>query len=153
MDRRAESNFGLNYAAAMANARGLPLLVYEGLAPADYPYANDRIHTFMLQAVPETSRCMKRLGAGYCFYLRRKLSDPNDILYRLAAEAAAVITDDYPTFITAQHNSSVASGIGVAFYADGFKLHHFAHVLPRETAYGIPAPSVPRIHRMLPECI
>src|SRR5579862_5326465 len=96
MDRRAESNFALNFAATIANDRGLPLLVYEGLT-CTYKQANDRIHTFMLQAVPETARRVERLGAGYCFYLRRKRSDPNDVLYRLAADAAAVVTDDYPT--------------------------------------------------------
>src|SRR3982750_4108447 len=77
MDRRAEANFGLLHAADLANERGLPLLVYEGLT-CTYKQANDRMHTFMLQAVPETARRMKRLGAGYCFYLRRILADPND---------------------------------------------------------------------------
>jgi deoxyribodipyrimidine photo-lyase len=66
MDRRAESNFGMHYAAGLANERGLPLLVYEGLT-CSYPQANDRLHTFMLQAVPETARRMKRLGAGVLF--------------------------------------------------------------------------------------
>src|SRR4051812_38231253 len=102
MNRRAECNFALNYAAGLANERELPLLVYEGLT-CTYKQANDRIHTFMLQAVPETARRVKRLGAGYAFYLRRKPSDANDILYRLAGKAAAVVTDDYPTFIAAQH--------------------------------------------------
>jgi deoxyribodipyrimidine photo-lyase len=116
MDRRAESNFGLLHAAAVANQRGLPLLVYEGLT-CTYKQANDRIHTFMMQAVPETARRMRKLGAGYCFYLRRTRSDANDILYRLAESAAAVITDDYPTFIAAGHNRSVPAKIGVAFHA------------------------------------
>src|ERR1035438_6320028 len=106
MDRRAEANFGLAFAAQLANEHGLPLLVYEGLT-CTYKQANDRIHTFMLQAVPDTERRIKKLGAGYCFYLRRKRTDANDVLYRLAARAAAVVTDDYPTFIAAQHNSSV----------------------------------------------
>ena len=100
MDRRAEANFGLNYAIKLANERDLPLLVYEGLT-CTYKQANDRIHTFMLQAVPETARRIKQLGAGDCFYPRRQRSDRNDVLYRLAARAAAVVTDDYPTFIAA----------------------------------------------------
>src|SRR5262249_4831573 len=57
------------------------------------------------------------LGAGYCFYLRRRPSDANDVLYRLAAKAAAVVTDDYPTFVAAQHNSSVPGKIGGAYSA------------------------------------
>jgi deoxyribodipyrimidine photo-lyase len=148
MDRRAESNFGLNFAAEMANERGLPLLVYEGLT-CTYKQANDRIHTFMLQAVPETARRMKRLGAGYGFYLRRQPADPNDILYRLANHAAAVVTDDYPTFIAKQHNASVPGKIGVAFYAvDSSCIVPMNRHEKREYgAYTIR----PRIHRMLPE--
>src|ERR1700683_1357557 len=82
MDRRAESNFALSFAASLANERDLPLLVYEGLT-CTYKQENDPIHTFMLQAVPETERRLLRLGAGYCFYLRRKRPDANDVLYRL----------------------------------------------------------------------
>jgi deoxyribodipyrimidine photo-lyase len=148
MDRRAEANFGLSFAARLANERDLPLLVYEGLT-CTYRQANDRIHTFMLQAVPETARRMQRLGAGYCFYLRRNLADSNDVLYRLAAQAAAVVTDDYPTFITAQHNRSVPEKIGVAFYAVDSSC-----IVPmsrhEKRAYG--AYTIrPRIQKLLPE--
>jgi deoxyribodipyrimidine photo-lyase len=47
MNRRAESNQALVYAAQIANENNLSLLVYEGLA-CDYPHASDRLHTFML---------------------------------------------------------------------------------------------------------
>ncbi|HEY3841206.1 MAG TPA: deoxyribodipyrimidine photo-lyase [Bryobacteraceae bacterium] len=146
MARRAEANFGLNFAAETANERGLPLLVYEGLT-CTYREANDRIHTFMLQAVPETARRVGRIGAGYCFYLRRKRSDANDVLYRLAEEAAAVVTDDYPTFIAARHNASVPAKIGVAYYAvDSSCIVPMQRHEKREYgAYTIR----PRIHRVL----
>ncbi len=148
MNRRAEANFGLSFAASLANSRRLPLLVYEGLTYT-YKQANDRVHTFMLQAVPDTARQMQQLGAGYCFYLRRNPSDPNDVLYRLAGNAAAVVTDDYPTFIAAQHNRSVPGKIGVAFYAVDSSC-----IVPMsrhdKRAYG--AYTIrPRIHKLLPE--
>jgi deoxyribodipyrimidine photo-lyase len=146
MDRRAESNFALEFAASIANDRGLPLLVYEGLT-CTYKQANDRIHTFILQAVPETARRIKRLGAGYSFYLRRRRSDPNDVLYRLASRAAAVVTDDYPVFIAAQHNASVPSKIEVAYYAvDSSCIVPMSRLEKREYgAYTIR----PRINRLL----
>ena len=146
MNRRAECNFGLHFAAALANERNLPLLVYEGLT-CSYKQANDRIHTFMLEAVPETARRMQRLGAGYCFYLRRQSSDPNDVLYRLAANAGAVVTDDYPTFIAAQHNSSVPGKIEVAYFAvDSSCIVPMSRHEKREYgAYTIR----PRIHKVL----
>ncbi len=116
MNRRAESNHALTFAADLANQAGLPLLFYEGLT-CSYPFANDRFHTFLLEGVPETSRRLSKLGIGYVFHLRKRKSDPNDALYGLAADAAAVVTDDYPTFIAPTHNASVPSKLPVPYYA------------------------------------
>ena len=114
MNRRVDSNHGLAYAIHLANRRGLPVLVYEGLTCA-YPYASDRLHTFILEGVPETARRLGARGIGYNFYLRKRRSDANDTLYKLAAEAAIVVSDDYPTFIAAGHNASVPAKIGVPY--------------------------------------
>jgi len=43
-------------------------------------------------------------GVGYVFHSRRKNDSPNDIRYKLAQEATAIVTDDYPTFIARTHN-------------------------------------------------
>lgn len=115
-NQRADSNHALAYAAQLANSVKAPLLCYQGLTH-DYPHANDRLHTFILEGVAETERRLRRLGAGYVFYLRRRRSDPNDILYRLAAESAAVVTDDYPAFLAARHNRSVPPKLGMACLA------------------------------------
>lgn len=115
-NRRVESNHALAHAADLANERGLPLLVYEGLT-FSYPWANDRLHTFILEAVPGTAQQVKRIGAGYFFYLRARPSDANDVLYRLAARASCVVTDDYPVFIPAVYNRRVPAKIGVACIA------------------------------------
>jgi deoxyribodipyrimidine photo-lyase len=116
MNRRVDANHALAYAVSLANRRRLPVLYYEGLT-CDYPYANDRLHTFILEGVPETARRCAELGLGYVFYLRRRRTDPNDVLYRLAAAAAAIVTDDYPTFIARRHNRSVPAKLDVAYYA------------------------------------
>ena len=60
---------------------------------------------------------MAKRGIGYVFHLRRRRSDPNDALYRLAAQAALVVTDDYPVFIPRDHNRSVPAKIGVPYLA------------------------------------
>ena len=114
--RRVDFNHGLSYAASIANGHDLPLLVYEGLT-CSYPSANDRLHTFVIEAVPETARQLSGIGAGYFFYLRQKTGDPNNLVYRLAAKARCVVTDDYPVFIPAVHNASVPEKIGVKFIA------------------------------------
>lgn len=148
MNRRTSMNFALNYAIMQANELGLPLLVYEGLT-CTYPAANDRIHTFMLENVPEFASAVRKLGAGYCFYPRRKKKDANDVVYRLAKDAALLVTDDYPTFIPAKHNASVPGKIDVAYHAvDSSCIVPMNRLTKREwAAYTIR----PKIHKMLPE--
>ena len=93
MNRRVRFNHALLHAVELANLHGLPLLVYEGLT-CTYNLANRRLHTFILEAVPQTAAELKRRGAGYFFYLRARRSDPNDVFYRLAARAHTVVTDE-----------------------------------------------------------
>jgi deoxyribodipyrimidine photo-lyase len=115
MNRRVESNQALIHAADLANSLDLPLLYYEALT-CTYAFANDRIHMFILEGVPATSRKLRRLGIGYAFYLRRKKSDPDNLLYDLAKDAAAIVTDDYPTFIARQHNAAVPPKLDIPYY-------------------------------------
>ncbi len=116
MNRRVDANHGLLYAAEIANRYKLPVLFYEALT-CTYDYANDRLHTFVLGAVPETARRLAKAGIGYVFYLRRTKASRNDTFYELAGKAAAVVTDDYPTFIARQHNSRVPQKLAVSYYA------------------------------------
>jgi len=116
MNRRVAWNHALNYAAELANRARLPLLFYEGLTCA-YPYASDRLHTFILEGVPDTAQQLTKLGIGYVFYLRRGRADPDDMLYRLAKDAAAIVTDDYPAFIARRHNEHVPSRVAIPYYA------------------------------------
>ncbi|MFN7994784.1 MAG: deoxyribodipyrimidine photo-lyase [Bryobacteraceae bacterium] len=148
MNRRVESNHALLFAVETANDLNLPVLVYEGLT-CSYPYASDRFHHFILEGVSGTGKALANLGIGYVFYLRRKSSDPNDVLYRLASRAAAVVTDDYPTFVAARHNASVASKLDVSFSAvDSSCVVPMGLLGKREyAAYTIR----PKIHKLLPK--
>jgi deoxyribodipyrimidine photo-lyase len=116
MNRRPHSNQALEYAVRIANTLNLPVLFYEGLTFA-YPYASDRLHTFVLEGVADTAAALKRRGIGYRLYLRRTLGDANDVVYRLAADAAAVVTDDYPVFIASAHNARVPGRLDAAYFA------------------------------------
>ncbi|MEP6534406.1 MAG: deoxyribodipyrimidine photo-lyase [Bryobacteraceae bacterium] len=148
MNRRVSVNHGLAFAVEHANDLGLPVLYYEGLT-CTYPYANDRLHTFILEGVPDTAKKLEKLGIGYVFYPRRRKSDANDILYRLAEKAALVVTDDYPTFIAARHNASVPAKIDCPYYAvDSSCVVPMSRMEKREwAAYTIR----PKINRLLPE--
>lgn len=148
MNRRADANHALEYAIARANELKLPVLFYEGLT-CTYKEANDRMHTFVLEGVPETERRLRERGIGYCFYLRKTPASPNDVLYRLAAHAALTVTDDYPTFIAAGHNATVPQKIGVRYAAvDSSCVVPMNLLSKREyAAYTIR----PKIHRLLPQ--
>ena len=150
MNRRVESNHALAYAVETANGLGLPVLFYEGLT-CSYPNANDRFHTFLLEGVPGRARRLKTLGIGYVFHLRRLGGDPNDGFYRLAANAAAVVTDDYPVFVARDHNRSIPEKVTIPYYAvDSTCIVPMGHFTKQEyAAYTIR----PKIRKVLEECL
>jgi deoxyribodipyrimidine photo-lyase len=147
MNRRVDSNHALLHAAEIADRLGLPVLVYEALT-CSYEYANDRLHTFILEGVPETARRLQKAGIGYVFYLRRTKADRNDTFYEVAKQAAAIVSDDYPTFIARTHNTSVPAKLDAAYFAvDSSCIVPMSEIPHRQYgAYTIR----PRIHRLLP---
>jgi deoxyribodipyrimidine photo-lyase len=69
----------------------------------DYPWASDRLHTFILESAADLYPDLERRGIQYAFYLdtgtdgeTRRGRSP---LVRLAERAALVVTDFFPTFI------------------------------------------------------
>lgn len=147
MNRRVDGNHALLYAVELANRHRLPVLYYEGLT-CSYPKANDRLHTFILEGVPETLRRLHKAGIGYIFHLRRTASSPNHAVYDLARDAAALVTDDYPVFIAPRHNARVPQKLDLAYYAvDSSCIVPMRHIKERQyAAYTIR----PRIQRLLP---
>ena len=96
---RAHDNPALDFAVSQANALGLPLLVYHGLRH-DYPWASDRLHTFILESVADLYREFEARGIQYAFYLERARTPGSaSPLVALAHRAALVVTDWFPTFI------------------------------------------------------
>ena len=86
--QRAGWNHALEYAAALANELGKPLLVGFGLTD-DYPEANERHFAFMLEGLRDVAAELGGRGAG--FVIRR--GAPPDVAVSLAREAAAVVCD------------------------------------------------------------
>jgi deoxyribodipyrimidine photo-lyase len=145
MFKRASHNYALNFAIQMANELRLPLVVYEGLK-FYYPWANDRLHTFILEGVAEKYAELSERGIRYIFYLQRNSSDPKHTIRRLAREAAALVTDDYPCFIIPEHNERIAQFSLPVYAVDANGMVPLA-ALPKEeyAAYTIR----PKIHRLL----
>ena len=148
MNRRVAFNHALLYAAELANENDLPVLVYEGLT-CSYPYASDRFHTFILEGVADTERQLRKLGIGFIFHLRRRSMDPDDALYRLAENAAALVTDDYPVFVARQYNASVSVKLPIPYYVvDSSCIVPMSLLTKREwAAYTIR----PKIKKLLPK--
>jgi deoxyribodipyrimidine photo-lyase len=98
--QRAHDNFALDFAVEQANRLGLPMVVYHALRP-DYPWANDRLHTFILESVVDLYAGFAERGIQYGFDLDRGPGTraEGSPLLALAERAALIVTDYFPTFI------------------------------------------------------
>ncbi|GAB5376682.1 MAG: deoxyribodipyrimidine photo-lyase [Acuticoccus sp.] len=86
--QRADDNPALERAVDHANAAKLPLFVLFVIDP-DYPEANARHYTFMLEGLAETMAAVRRRGA----HMALRLGSPPEVASRIAQEAAAVVLD------------------------------------------------------------
>lgn len=96
--RRLQDNFALQHACWWARELDLPLLAFEPLA-AGYPYASHRLHAFVLQGMADNAAAADAAGVTCYPYVEPSPGAGNGLLARLAADAAVVVTDDYPTFV------------------------------------------------------
>jgi deoxyribodipyrimidine photo-lyase len=85
---RAEYNHALEYAIRRANGLGKPVLACFGLT-ADFPEANARHYTFLLEGLREARRGLERRGIP--LLVRR--GAPDAVAAELAREACLVVTD------------------------------------------------------------
>lgn len=116
MFKRATSNHALTFAVEQANARKLPLVVYEGLK-FYYPWASDRFHAYILEGVEEKRRQFEKLGIKYVFYLQKDDHSPKQTVARIARDAALIVTDDFPCFIIPDHNRAIVAKARIPVYA------------------------------------
>jgi len=116
MYKRVESNHALKFAIEKANELRLPLVVYEGLKYF-YPWASDRLHTFILEGVEEKKKAFEKLGIRYIFYLQADAHSPKQTVARLAKDAALIVTDDFPCFIIPEKNRRLAEKASIPVYA------------------------------------
>ena len=91
ISKRTSHNFALNFAIEAANQRKLPLVIYEGLKYY-YPWANDRLHTFILEGVEEKRSAFAAQGIRYVFTFTRR-TRPRDTV-RDSRDSALIVTDD-----------------------------------------------------------
>lgn len=95
--RRAHWNFALDRAVELARMLDRPLLVLEALN-VDYRWASDRLHRFVIDGMADNARAFAGTGVLYYPYIEPAAGAGKGLLERLAADACAVVTDDYPAF-------------------------------------------------------
>ncbi|MCG8418320.1 MAG: deoxyribodipyrimidine photolyase [Proteobacteria bacterium] len=95
--RRVSYNFALDRAIAIAREHSVPLIVLEALR-ADYPWASDRIHAFIIQGMRDNAASLERTPIAYYPYVEPRGGAGKGLLMALAGNACAVVTDDYPCF-------------------------------------------------------
>jgi deoxyribodipyrimidine photo-lyase len=95
--RRTQSNFSLQRAIEWALHLELPLVVLSALR-LDYPFASDRIHSFLLDSMEDVSQDLAPTRAHLFSYVEPTPGAGKGLLAALAAEAALVVTDDAPVF-------------------------------------------------------
>jgi deoxyribodipyrimidine photo-lyase len=95
--RRTTSSFALDRALAHAVELGRPLLVLEALR-ADYRWASDRLHAFVLQGMADNAAAFAAAGITYLPYVERDIGEGRGLLAALAKRACVVVTDEQPGF-------------------------------------------------------
>ncbi|MGB0385999.1 MAG: deoxyribodipyrimidine photo-lyase [Ardenticatenaceae bacterium] len=86
--QRAEYNHALEYAIEEANALGQPLLVAFGLTD-DYPEANLRHYTFMLEGLQDVQRSLRERGIKMVV----RYGAPDEVALALGREASLIVCD------------------------------------------------------------
>ena len=115
-NRRATRNFALDRALEWCRKLELPLVVLEGLR-ADYPWASDRHHRFVLDGMRANERAFQDSGALYHPYVERVPGDGRGLLEALSQRAAVVIADDYPEFFLPRMLAAAATRLDVLLEA------------------------------------
>jgi deoxyribodipyrimidine photo-lyase len=104
---RAVDNPVIDAAVRLGEAWRLPVLVYHGLRE-DYPFASDRLHAFILGASRDLERDCAKRGLACVQFVDRAAKREKGLVYRLAAEAAALVVEDQPGFVAQWQAERVA---------------------------------------------
>jgi photolyase PhrII len=112
---RGHENPALDAASIAAAALDLPLVVYQGLG-GGHRFDNDRHHTFILEGARDVRLELSGRGIDHVFWLGDEKDRPSP-LTALAAEAALVVTEDFPAPPFPRWTAMLAGRIRVPVWA------------------------------------
>ena len=95
--RRVTSNFALDRAVEHAVMLKKPLLIIEPVI-LTYPWANRRLHTFILEGMAENQRRMEDAAARYVPFVEAETGEVAALFADVSSRACAIVSDDWPCF-------------------------------------------------------
>ncbi len=114
--RRASWNFALDRAVEWAEKLHKPLVILEALQ-SDYPWASDRMHSFLLDGMAENARRFEGTGVLHYPFVEPEPHAGRGLLRAMAAHACVVITDDFPCFFLPRMVAAIARQLPVRMEA------------------------------------
>lgn len=148
MSRRLTHNHSIDYAISLAQSLKKPLVIYEGLK-LNYPWANARIHQFMLEGMQEQVRTAKKMGFNYWPFVETPEDSGHGLVRKIVSDACVLVTDDYPAYIVPSHIRAISKASEIAVHAvDGNGMIPLSLL---GTIVGAAAHLRPRIHKLFAE--
>jgi deoxyribodipyrimidine photo-lyase len=110
--RRKNWNFSLQRAVEWAKELEKPLVILEALR-CDYPWASDRLHTFILEGMRDNRRHFDETSVLYFPFVEARKGEGKGLLEKLGPYACVVIADDYPAFFLPRMVTAAARSLMV----------------------------------------
>lgn len=114
MYRRAGWNHALERAARWAERLQRPLVVLEALR-AGYPWASERLHTFVLQGMRDNLRAFAAAPVTYHPYVEPRPNAGKGLIAVMARDACLVVGDDFPAFMMPRMEEAAARQLDCRF--------------------------------------
>lgn len=93
--RRSSWNYALDRALDWGEELKRPIVVFEALR-ADYPFASDRLHAFVLAGMRDNAAAFAQPGIAYLPYVEPRADAGKGLLAALASHACVVVADEFP---------------------------------------------------------
>jgi deoxyribodipyrimidine photo-lyase len=114
--RRISWNFALDRAVEWAEQLRKPLVVLECLR-SGYPWASDRLHSFVIDGMAENACRLEGTGVLHYPFLELEPDAGRGLLRAMTERACVVITDDFPCFLPPHMVASAAKQVPIRMEA------------------------------------
>ncbi|MBK7583991.1 MAG: deoxyribodipyrimidine photolyase [Myxococcales bacterium] len=120
--RRTRASFALDHAIDRSLELRKPLVVFEPLR-ADYRWASERLHAFVIAGMRDNAAACAKAGVQYFAYVEPYAGAGRGLLDALARNASLVVTDDQAGFFQPRMIEAAGARLGVRLEAvDGVGL-------------------------------